>query len=126
MKQQQRRLRNKIPKYYEQHEQQKPKQVQKRKQRQGPQEQEEERPSSMIGDLKSLLGIDVLIHAFSRTIHISGHCGPFQPLYTVNIELEVGAPDTTCGGSFDEEPSSMVGLSSSWTVSTISTLEFWR
>lgn len=44
-------------------------------------------------NLRSLCGVDVKLHAFSKTIHISGHCGPFRPLWVLSIEL--GAP-TKC------------------------------
>ncbi|CAB9515086.1 expressed unknown protein [Seminavis robusta] len=47
-------------------------------------------------DLRSLLGVDLKVHIFSHTLNIVGHCSPFQPLYTLNIEL--GTPEA-CGGT---------------------------
>ena len=48
-------------------------------------------------NLRSLYGVDIKMHAFSKTFHISGSCGPFKPLWMMSIEL--GTP--TRNGSTD-------------------------
>ena len=52
-------------------------------------------------NIRTLCGVDIKMHAFSKTIHISGHCGPFKPKYVMSIEL--GTPTTESTDSSDSE-----------------------